>query len=162
MLRKILLCLLPLVSFSACKGGCSDELRGSSATGTLGTSPSRQLEVAIGVSQNRQHGDQDNISWQLVTDQYVGHIKTAVLYDARDPSRALVNIPLTSPTNTIISQGTSTTILAPGVTMSDVYELLRSTQAHVRATTDLANPTQIDVSLTPAVSNGWNRIGCYS
>jgi hypothetical protein len=162
MRRKTLLCLLPVLTFTACKAGCSDELRGSSATGTLGTSPSRQLEAAIGVSQDRQHADRDNISWQLVTDQYVGHIKSAGLYDARDPSHVLVNIPLTSPTTTIISQGTSTMILAPGVTMSDVYELLRSTQAHVRATTDLTSPTEVDVLLTPAASNGWNRIGCYS
>ena len=162
MRRKLLLCLLPVLTLSACKAGCSDELRGSSATGTLGTSPSRQLEAAIGVSQNRQHGNEDNVSWQLVTDQYVGHIKSAVLYDARNPSHVLVNIPLTSPGTTIISQGTSTTILAPGVTMSDVYELLRTTQAHVRATTDLTTPTEVDVPLTPAVSNEWNRIGCYS
>jgi hypothetical protein len=162
MFGKTLLCLLPVLILSACKGGCSDELRGSSATGTLGTSPSRQLEAAIGVSQNHQHGNQDNISWQLVTDQYVGHIKSAVLYDARDAARVIANIPITSPMNTITSQGTSTMILASGATMSDVYELLRTSQAHVRATTDLTTPTTIDVALTPATSNAWNRIGCYS
>src|SRR3978361_17675 len=102
MLRKFRFLLLPVLLLSACKAGCSDELRGSSGTGTLGASPSRQLEVAIGVSQNRQHGDQDNISWQLVTDQYVGHIKSAVLYDAGNPSRVLANIPITSPSMTII------------------------------------------------------------
>ena len=162
MLRKTLLCLLPILMLSACNAGCSDELRGSSASGTLGTSPTRQLEAAIGVSQNRQHGNQDNISWQLATDQYVGHITSAVLYDARDPSRVVATIPITSPTMTIISQGTSTMILATGVKMSDVYELLRTTQAHVRATTDLTTPTEIDVALIPVVSNSWNRIGCYS
>jgi hypothetical protein len=162
MRRQILLCLFPILAVSACKAGCSDELRGSSATGTLGTAPSRQLEAAIGVSQNRQHGNQDAISWQLVTDQYVGHIKSAVLYDARTPSRVMATIPLTSPSATIISQGTSTLILGPGVTMSEVYELLRTTEAHVRATTDLTTPTEVDVALTPGTSNNWNRLDCYS
>jgi hypothetical protein len=162
MLGRTLLCLLPILVVSACDGGCSDELRGSSATGTLGGSPTRQLEVAIGVSQNRQHGNQDNVSWQLVTDQYVGHITSAVLYDVREPTRVMATIPITSPNSTIVSQGTSAMILGSGVTTSDVYELLRTTQAHVKATTDLTSPTEVDVVLTPQVSNSWNRIGCYS
>ena len=162
MLGKMLLCLLPILVFPACSAGCSDELRGSSAHGVLGTSPNRDFEAAIGVSQNRQHGDQDNISWQLATDLYAGHIKSAVLYDARNPARVLANIPLTSPTTVIISQGTSKMILASGVTFSEVYELLRTTQGHVKATTDLAIPAEIDVALAPVISNAWQRLDCYS
>ena len=140
-------------------GKCTYETRGLQLAGQVPGSGGALLAAAeANVSESRGSLQGSSIYWVVTGTTLKGHVLSASLKDASDPSHALLDLPLASAERSVITEGETNTV--SGADLSGFYNILSAGRGIIELKTDASSSSTITIVLVVTSSHDWTRPYC--
>ncbi len=156
---------LPLASIvlSSCAyfDACNYETRSVQASGEAKTNGVQMAAAQIVLSEQRGSDPDRSIYWIITGANVKGHVVSAAFKDSSDPSTVLLTLPLSTPAQASISEGTKTD--NTGANLSGFFELVSAGRGIVEIQTDLYaidGNSVIIVPVSVTQNQDWFRPNC--
>ena len=158
--RNVLLAFLALTS-TGCdllSGKCTYEIRSLDAAGDVIENGSALATAQITLSENRGTIQATSMQWLVTGTTLKGHVLSAALKDASDPTVVRLDLPLSSVDRPEISQGATST--REGVNFGGIRDLVAAGRGIVVLQTDLSSSPTITIVLVAHRIGDWVRPNC--
>jgi hypothetical protein len=158
--RNVFLAFLAL-TLSSCnllRGKCTYEIRSLDAAGEVSENGAQLAAVQITLSENRGSIQATSMQWLVIGPTLKGHVLSAALKDASDPSVVRLDLPLATADRPEISQGATST--REGVNFGGIHDLLVAGRGIVELQTDMPSRPTVTIVLVANRIGDWVRPYC--
>ncbi|HMG69582.1 MAG TPA: hypothetical protein VK544_00605 [Gemmatimonadaceae bacterium] len=158
--RNVLLAFLAL-TFTGCnllRGKCTYEIRSLDAAGEVSENGAQLAVAQVTLSENRGSIQATSMQWLVTGTTLKGHVLSASLKDASDPSVVRLDLPLSSVDHPEISQGATST--REGVNFGGIHDLLAAGRGIVELQTDDPSHPTVTIVLIAHRIGDWVRPYC--
>jgi hypothetical protein len=159
--RSLLAFALIAISGCAYFDACNYEIRSVQASGEGTVNGVEVAAAQIVLSEQRGSDPDRSIYWIITGANVKGHVVSAAFKDSSDPSTVLLTLPLSTPAQASISEGTKTD--KTGANLSGFFELVSAGRGIVEIQTDLYaidGNSVIIVPVSVTQKQDWFRPNC--
>jgi hypothetical protein len=154
---------LPLTGFALLLSGCDIgrciyEIRGLQASGQVIGVAADSVSANITLSEHRESDPSKEFYWAISAPAVKGHVTSAELKDAADPTHVLLSLPLGPPDRPLISENAVST--RQGLNLSGLWVVLSANRGVIELRTDLPERPVIVIPLTVTEKQNWMRPYC--
>ena len=149
------------ILFASCalfSGRCIYEIRSLQGAGHVDELGSPLVTAEVTVSEQRDSDPQKDIHWLIMSPTLKGHILSAVLKDAADPSHVLLNLDIADQNRPVISENAVST--QNGATLNGFFEMFAAGRGVIELQTDLSSRPTITIPISVVSKSDWTRPYC--
>jgi len=149
------------VMIGACNlfnGRCTYEVRSIQLAGRASQSGTQIAAAEASFSEQRGSVSGGSLYWLVTGSTLKGHVLSASLKDAQNPSQVLLDLPLAPAERNEIAQGATDT--RSGANLSGYYGIFSVGRGIVELQTDLSSRPTVVIPLEVTGSEDWSRPYC--
>jgi hypothetical protein len=139
-------------------GKCTYESRYLQAAGRIEEGGSELLSALVDASEDRGSIVNKSIHWLLTGPSLKGHVLSATLKDASNPSVVLLDLPIAGASQPELSQ--SGADQWAGANLNGFFDILYADRGVIELQTDLPSRATITLPLATTRKNDWYRPNC--
>lgn len=139
-------------------GKCTYETRSIQLAGGAAQSGTQIAAAEASFSEQRGSLQGGSLYWLVTGSTLKGHVLSASIKDAQNPSQVLLDLPLAPAERTEIAQGATDT--RGGTNLSGYYDIFSVGRGIVELKTDLSSTPVVVIPLAVTGSENWARPYC--
>jgi hypothetical protein len=156
-MRRILPVLAVMLS-SCDLGKCIYEVRTLEASGQIIGAASDSIGANVNLSEQRDSDPSKDLYFIISASSLKGHVTSAELKDAADPTRVLLTLPLAPPDRPVIAESAVST--RADANLNGYWEIFSANRGVIELRTDLPGRSLITIPLTVTSKTNWTRPQC--